>query len=146
ALHSDAARDPLAQGGADLADIPPDISGIATIGEREALQILLCSHHDDWDVQADTEVTVHISGLEPGRRYEVYGSAVDHDQANAHTAWVRMGRPQPPDDKQLGVLHEASRLRHTKLFERPVNDGCVSFPVILRAHGVYLLELVPLPG
>ena len=144
ALTSDAARESLAQEGADGPETPPDVSGIATLDERGALRVLLVSHQDDWDVHAATAATVAVAGLEPGRRYEAYRSAVDAESANAHTAWQRMGAPESPDAAQREALLEAARLRRERLFDLSADgSGSVTFAATLRSHGAYLFELLP---
>ncbi|HEY8745756.1 MAG TPA: beta-xylosidase, partial [Chloroflexota bacterium] len=76
AMHSDAARDPLTTPGGDSAATPPNISGIAAIDGNDAIQVLLCSHHDDWDVTTTTTVALEILGL-PDGNYRVRQSLID---------------------------------------------------------------------
>jgi xylan 1,4-beta-xylosidase len=141
-LTSDGARDPLAQDGGDAPDAPPDISGIAALDELGRVQVFLCSHHDDWDVAAETQVEVHLSGLEPGEKYAVHCSMIDGVYGNAYAAWVRMGRPQPPDQSQRRQLQAASELKAERLLEAESDDGRCAFSVTLPAHSVCLLEIV----
>lgn len=144
-LSSNAARDPLMRDGADALDVAPDVSGIAALDERQALRILLACHHDDWDVDVATDATLRVSGLEAGRRYGVTRMAVNDERSNAHTAWQRMGAPEPPDAAQRRALLEAARLRREPLFDLTADrDGRVAFAATLRSHGVYLFELMPL--
>ena len=144
ALSSDADRDPLAQSGADSLDVPPDVSGIAAVDERQTLRVLLVSHHDDWDVDAATRASVRVTGLRPGERYAVYCLAVDRESANAHTAWQRMGAPQPPAAEQREELLAAARLRAEHRFDLTADaEGQVEVAATLRSHGVYLFELMP---
>jgi xylan 1,4-beta-xylosidase len=142
-LASDGARDPLAQDGGDAPNVPPDVSGIAALDELGRIQVFLCSHHDDWDVATKTQVEVCLSGLEPGKRYAVYRSTVDGVSGNAHTAWVRMGRPQPPDEAQRRQLQAASELKAERLLEVESDGGWCVFSVMLSAHSVCLLKIVP---
>ena len=143
-LISDGARDPVLQEAGDGPDTPPDISGIAAIDQADRIQVLLCSHHDDWDVHQRTQVGVRVSGLESGKRYVVYGTMIDDTYANAHTAWVRMDKPRPPSAEQRLMLEEASRLERLRLEEVAVGaDGVADLAIPLRAHSVCLLEFVP---
>ncbi|HHX44505.1 MAG TPA: beta-xylosidase [Chloroflexi bacterium] len=144
ALSSDAARDPLAQEGADTPDVAPDVSGIAALDACGALRVLLVSHHDDWDVNAATAITMTVTGLAPGRRYAVYRLAVDAESANAHTAWQRMGAPAHADADQRTALIDAARLRRTHLFDLSADgSGRVILGAELGSHGAYLFELLP---
>ena len=131
-LVSDAARDPVLQPGGDSVNTPPDLSGIAAIDQDGQVQVFLCSHHDDWDVQQQTRAGVRVSGLETGRAYAVYRTSIDETSANAHTAWVRMGKPRP--DGARALAHDAGVL---------AGDGAVSLEIVLPAHSICLLELVP---
>jgi xylan 1,4-beta-xylosidase len=142
-LTSDGARDPLAQDAGDASAAPPDVSGIAALDELGHLQIFMCSHHDDWDVAAETQVEVCLSGLEPEERYAVYCCMIDGVSGNAHAAWVQMGRPQPPDQSQQRDLQAASGLKAERLFEVESSGGRCAFSVTLSAHSVCLLEIVP---
>lgn len=143
ALHSSASRDPLLQEGGDQPDTPPDLSGIAALNQAGEVQVLLCSHHDDWDVHRPTTAHVQLSGLEPGRIYAVRCTTIDGTHANAHTAWQQMGCPQPPDAAQLRKLHEAARLAPEQWSNVVAADGRAEIALTLDAHSVTLLELLP---
>jgi xylan 1,4-beta-xylosidase len=143
-LESSATRDPLAVEGGDPPTTPPDISGIAALNGTGEVQIFLVSHHDDWDVQAATAVQVELAGLAPGRVYRTRRYQIDGEHSNAHTAWVRMGRPQQPTAEQRAVLERASMLALVE--ERACTalpDGRLQLNLLLPAHAVCLLELVP---
>lgn len=142
-LQSDAARDPLVQGEGDKANTPPDLSGIAALNQAGEVQVLLCCHHDDWDLHHPMTAKVCLSGLEEGRMYAVRSTTIDATHANAHTAWMQMGRPQPPDEGQLCRLHEVSRLLPKQQGEVIAAEGQAALTLTLNAHNVCLIELVP---
>ena len=142
-LSSDRSRDPLLHPGGDDAHTRPDVSGIAAMDERGAIQVYLCSHHDDWDVHQRTQVRVCLSGMAPGRTYAVYRQDVDDTRGNAHTAWVEMGRPPALTARAQVALQEAARLKTERLDDLDSGDGRVELWVELAAHSVCLLELVP---
>jgi hypothetical protein len=73
----------------------------------------------------------------------VYCSMIDGVSSNAHTAWVQMGRPQPPDQSQRSQLQAASELKIERLLELESDGGRCAFSVTLSAHSVCLLEIVP---
>jgi xylan 1,4-beta-xylosidase len=143
-LSSDGARDPVFQDGGDKEGTPPDISGIAATDEAGNVQILLSAHHDDWDVHRTTSVRICLSALGAGRAYAVYRTLVDDTHGNAHTAWVRLGKPESSSEDQRRVLQEAAKLRPERLADEAVLEGSVELAVTLPAHSVCLLELVPL--
>jgi xylan 1,4-beta-xylosidase len=144
ALQSSAARDPLAQEAGDDADTPPDLSGIAALNQAGEIQVLLCSHHDDWEVHVPTTANLHLDGLPPGQTYAVRCTTIDEVHANAHTAWVQIGRPQPPDEAHLVQLHQASRLQPKTLPKVTATGGKAELTLPLNAHSITLLELVPM--
>jgi xylan 1,4-beta-xylosidase len=121
----------------------PELSGIAATNESGEVQLFLASHHDDWDVHDVTEVRARLSGLEEGRSYAVRCRRIDAHHGNAHTAWVEMGRPEPPSEAQRKLLQRAARLVTEDL-------GCVvgehsptDLALTVPAHGVCLLTLTP---
>jgi xylan 1,4-beta-xylosidase len=142
-LVSDGARDPMDLKAEDDPCTPPDISGIAALDERGAIQLFLSSHHDDWDIHQPTAVRILLSGLEPGRTYAVWHQTVDRKDSNAHTAWVQMGSPRPPDEAQMAELNEAARIRVKRLADVRSIDGSAELQVTISTHSVSLLQLVP---
>lgn len=143
-LESSAARDPLAVEGGDTAALPPDISGIAAINGTDEVQLFLASHHDDWDVQGATAVQVDVTGMAPGRTYKMRRYQIDAEHSNAYTAWMRMGRPQQPEAEQRAILERAGTLALVE--ERSctaLSGGCLQLDLLLPAHAVCLIELVP---
>jgi len=140
-LVSDRSRDPLLQEAGDGPDTPPDLSGIAAMNERGEIQVLLSSHHDDWDVEGQTKVALRLSGLVTGQTYVVWRQTIDKEHANAHTVWMHQGKPQPPDPDQLARLHEASRLQAERLGEIDNTDGTVELEIAVSAHSVTLLKM-----
>jgi len=141
-LASSAGRDPRQHPGGDTADAPPDVCGIAAVDGTGRIQVLLCSHHDDWDVTTHTAVETALSGIPAGARYAVSATVVDATHSNAHTAWVEMGRPQSPDAGQLAALLNAARLETESLGEWSATDRPLSLE--MAAHSVCLLEYTPL--
>jgi len=120
-----------------------ELVGIAATNESGEVQLLLASHHDDWDVRGSTEVTIGVAGLDGGRPYAVSCLRIDDRHGNAHTAWREVGSPQPPSEVQRSRLQEASRLCEEDLGrvvgERSRTDLSITMP----AHGVCLLTLTP---
>jgi xylan 1,4-beta-xylosidase len=142
-LKSDCARDLVAQGGAHDPSAPPYISGLAAIDQRNRIQVLLSSHHDDWDVKTPTQVTLHLSGWPSGNTCAVCRHSIDAVRGNAHSAWVQMGRPQQPTDAQVSALQAAAALEAESLSDVETRDGRCTFSLMLPAHSVCLLTLDP---
>jgi xylan 1,4-beta-xylosidase len=134
-----------ALGHPDAPDAPPDINALAALNGSDKVQVLLVSHHDDWDVNILTEGTLEVSGLEPGRAYCVQRHVIDATHSNAHTAWLQMGEPQSPTMEQLATLQRAAMLARVEETMATVDRaGCLTLALSLREHSVNLLELYPM--
>lgn len=142
-LDVDRSLDEAGSGGQVGAASACEISGIAATNELGEIQLSLASHHDDWDVHEAAEVTVRLSGLTEDRPYAVSCRRIDAHEGNAHTAWVEMGRPQPPSDAQRVRLQEAARSVCEDLGRIPVACGGAELSITIPAHGVCLLTLAP---
>ncbi|MBI3960768.1 MAG: beta-xylosidase [Chloroflexi bacterium] len=136
-------REETRRGAPDNENSPPDISGMAATDESGGVQIFLCSHHDDWDVDVSTEVSVVLSGLDPNRTYAVQRSLVARGSSNAYTAWLAMGKPQSPSATQIAELRAAARLKTEKVGDFVATDGNGTLAMTLPAHSVCLLQLIP---
>jgi xylan 1,4-beta-xylosidase len=142
-LSCDGSRDPL-ESGPDAPDALPDVSAIAATDQKAGVQVFLCSHHDDWDVRVSNTIHIALEGLAPEKRYSVTLWPVDHNNANAYTAWVAMGSPQKPSDEQLNQLRIASTLKPVR--GRTVESdghGKAEVTATLMTHAVCLLEITP---
>ncbi|MFW5688655.1 MAG: GH39 family glycosyl hydrolase [Spirochaetota bacterium] len=121
------------------------ISCVAATDADGATQVLVVSHHDDWDNVGRVVVDVAVRGLRAGGRYEVTARTVDHHHANSHTAWTAMGSPQPPTAAQRQELVTASRLVATPAGSDEADEhGVLRTSVELEMHAVCLVELLPL--
>jgi xylan 1,4-beta-xylosidase len=122
-----------------------EISGIASIDGAGAVAILLAAHQDDWDVDTDNTVTLVLVGLDDHTTYGVVQTTIDRDRANSHTAWLKLGSPQPPDEGQVRVLLEAARLRPVSTGALTSRQGRATLSIELTSHSVTLLQLIPGP-
>lgn len=120
-----------------------NLSGIASLDSSGSICVLLVAHHDDWDDQTSTAVTLDLVGCDEKTTYSVSLALIDHDHANSYTAWLEMGGPQPPDDRQLQALARASRLAHIAGKSLVPDAGHAFLSLELPAHSVCLLQLTP---
>lgn len=139
----DGARQPLLVGSGDSPETPPDISALAARDESGGVQIFLAGHHDDWDVTQETQVHLLLEGLTPGEVYAVEAERVDRANANAHSAWQAMGKPQSPTAAQIAALQQAARLRPEPLGQMQAVAGQIALSLSLPSHSVCLIRFTP---
>jgi xylan 1,4-beta-xylosidase len=120
-----------------------EVSGVASLDGTGTIAVLLVAHDDDWDSDASTEVTVTLTGLDDRTTYNVVHTIIDVDRANSHTAWLKMGSPQTPDDDQIRALIEAARLSPVTTEPLASETGLATLSVELPAHAVHLVQLMP---
>src|SRR5262249_48523505 len=88
----------------------PDVSVLASSGERE-LSVLLWHYHDDDVPGPDARVQLSLDHLPLA-----FGSLgmrhfqIDQTHSNAYTAWQRSGAPQQPTPEQHAKLEKAGHL------------------------------------
>ena len=119
------------------------VSCVASLDGTGAIAILFVAHHDDWDVHTCAHVTLTLMGLDDHTAYDIAHTVIDADRANSHTAWLKMGSPQPPDDAQVRALMEAARLRPVRTGALTSEAGLATLSVELAAHSVHLVQLIP---
>jgi xylan 1,4-beta-xylosidase len=142
-LESDAARAPEAILEPDSADTRPEISGLAALNERGEIQVLLVSHHDDWDVAEPTRADLRLENLSLAGRYRMRRTVIDHEHSNSHTLWQRLGEPQHPTVEQLTALKRAGLPELVEERDLGVEDGALALQIDLAAHSVCLLTFEP---
>jgi len=122
----------------------PDISGIATRSDDGKIQIVIYSHHDDWDIHEQCPVTVSIRGFESVHKAEVNHYRIDHEHSNAHSVWESMECPDYPTAEQYNTLKERDGL---ELFSQEkgisIIDGVFKLSLKMPTHSVSLLEIIP---
>lgn len=143
-LSCDGSRPATALQGPDGPDDPPDVAALAAINGRDELQVLLVSHHDDWDVHTPSLMHVSIKGLAEGATYRIERMGVDKTRGNAHTVWQEMGEPQQPTVAQLAHLRRSGMPTREDLGVLAVQGGELRLNVELPDHSVHLLRLRPL--
>lgn len=88
----------------------PDVSGMAALSDNGEVQILIYSHHDDWDIEQDFEVELDISNCDLGEKAYVTHYRIDKNHSNAYTEWVAQGKPDFPDADQYKKIKSRDSL------------------------------------
>jgi len=88
----------------------PDVAAFAT-SRAGRLCIMVWHYHDDDVPGPDAHVVLEISGFKASAdRALVTHYRVDERHGNAYAAWLAMGSPLAPNEKQYAELREAGRL------------------------------------
>jgi xylan 1,4-beta-xylosidase len=146
ALQSTGAQDPLTYADEHGAGYPPEIDGVATMSGNCSIEVLVWSHHDDWEVTGEATVEVEVVNLPwDSDQVRCRHYRIDDQHSNAYTEWKRQGAPQDPTETQLRVIHSREGL---ELLEP---DQVVSLfghrfrkTIRLPINGISLLVLTPI--
>ena len=76
---------------------------VATRAGDGSLRVLAVNFEDAFDAAQTHAVEVSVEGLTHDR-WRCRHYRIDHDHSNAHTVWLALGRPVPPDDDQLAAI------------------------------------------
>lgn len=117
----------------------PDIGVLATKAPDGQVAVLVWHYHDD-DVKGPVaHVSLHLTGL-PASLHQAEQWRVDATHGDAFSAWLDMGSPQSPDEKQYARLEAASVMTPQPLPLAP-HDGAADLGFDLPRQGVTLLLL-----
>ena len=126
----------------DGADAETEIGGWAVLDGEDALQVLLCSHHDDWDRTETHDVSLSLENLPMEGSVRVTHFRIDREHSNACAEWERQGKPDWPDAAQRAAILARSGL---ECFGEPetaeVRGGRLELSFPLPTHGISLLEI-----
>jgi len=109
--------------------------------------VVVWNHADDWTTEGSRTVELHLENLPytAGQQIELKHWRIDADHSNAYTEWVKLGRPEGPDEEQLAQLRKSQQLA---LLEQPSTvtveqTGSLKISFELPLHGMSLVELTP---
>jgi xylan 1,4-beta-xylosidase len=92
------------------------VQGMATRAEDGSVAILLANATQEHakemgDSALNRRVTVTVTGLMPGKSYQVEHDRIDNDHSNVYGAWQAMGSPQWPNAAQMALLRQRDSLQ-----------------------------------
>jgi xylan 1,4-beta-xylosidase len=109
--------------------------------------VVVWNHADDWTTEGSRKVELRLENLPfaAGQQVELKHWRIDADHSNAYTEWVKLGRPEGPDEAQLAQLRKSQQLA---LLEQPSTvtveqAGSLNISFELPLHGMSLVELTP---
>jgi xylan 1,4-beta-xylosidase len=122
----------------------PDVSALASTRDGK-LFVLAWHYHDDDLPGPDALAEVRLANVPGGdgkRRVTHY--RVDHEHANAHTVWQRMGAPQAPTPDQYDQLVAAGQLAPAwPPDDADVTNGTATIRIPLPRQAVALIAIEP---
>jgi xylan 1,4-beta-xylosidase len=120
------------------------VDGLAAKGD-DKYSVVVWNHCDDWTTTGNRQIELQLENLpfKAGQKLELKHWRVDADHSNAYTEWVRLGRPEGPDETQLAQLRKSQQLT---LLEQPASvtveqGGSLKITFDLPLHGMSLVEL-----
>lgn len=119
-----------------------NIDGWATVTGDRAVQALIFSHDDDWDVHKEREVSIAIDGIPFTGEAILKHYRIDAEHSNAYAEWVRQGKPNYP----VGGIYDAIKARDGLEFcEAPekvnICGGRLERSFMMPTHAVSLIIL-----
>ena len=118
-----------------------DVSGFAVRGNEEQVQIVIYSHCNDRDKQADQKVTVRVDGLN-AENVLMKHYRIDSEHSNPYAEWVRQGKPLFPQGEQYAVIKSRDGLeKYCDDAVLSVEDQKVNLTFDMPAHGVSYIVL-----
>jgi len=120
----------------------PDISGMASVSGDGSIQVLVYSHHDDWDIEKEYDVELDICNISTMENASIRHYRIDKEHSNAYTEWKRQGSPKYPSKEQYEAIKGKDGL---ELFEPDKNirviDGKIKVEFKMPTHAVSLIEI-----
>lgn len=120
----------------------PEVSGMAAIDDSGSIQIMVYSHHDDWDVNEEFDINLTLDGMSMDMYSKIDHYRIDENHSNAYTEWVRQGKPDYPDAEEYEAIKKRDGLElYTKdTTIKPCNNK-VELSFHMPAHAVSLIVL-----
>jgi xylan 1,4-beta-xylosidase len=104
----------------------------------QKLTVLLANHALPRQPIETQQVRIELIDCPPPRSATV--ERIDDEHANARTAWIALGSPEYPTEKQIAALHDASQLRPEPISWQRMNDT-VTLNMRLPSHAVAAVVL-----
>lgn len=120
----------------------PVVSGMAAVNTDGSLQVMVYSHHDDWDIEKEFQVELSIENCLLGENVIIKHYRIDKTHSNAYTEWVNQGKPNYPTKEQYEAIKSRDSLEHYEENKTVnVKDDKVTMEFSLSAHAVSFVEI-----
>jgi xylan 1,4-beta-xylosidase len=121
----------------------PEISGMAAKDENGRVQVLVYSHHDDWDITEQSEVSLTVGGLTDGQEYNVTHYRIDDKYSNAYQAWLAESSPDYPSAEQYARIKAKDSLEQfepIKTIKASGDNFSLKFMMPARGISLFIIE------
>jgi xylan 1,4-beta-xylosidase len=119
-----------------------DISAFAVRGGGWEAQIVVFSHHNDWDIREESRITLTVRGYGEEKGLPLRHYRIDGSHSNAYAQWVAEGKPIYPAPGQYAAIKARDGLE--KLEPDTVADSvgdAITLSFRMPAHGVSLITI-----
>jgi xylan 1,4-beta-xylosidase len=117
-----------------------DINAIAT-KDAHQIAVMVWNYHDDDIIDAGSPVEVQLAGI-PARQVRMREYRIDNEHGNSYSAWLRMGSPAQPTERQIQDLRRASELAQlAPASTLQTKNGMASVKIQLPRQAVSLILL-----
>jgi xylan 1,4-beta-xylosidase len=120
------------------------VYGIATgDDDNSSFQLLIFYHVDDWTYQDSQSIDVTFINI-PLKYVLVKHYRIDSSHSNAHTEWVKMGKPDELNKNQLEQLKNSQELilLHDPMEYKIENNQLKLNSFNLLAHSISFIEII----
>ena len=135
------AKDVLAYKDAFGTGEEPEVSGMASVSEKGDIQVLVYSHHDDYDISQEFHIELEVSNCSIGENCRIKHYRIDKTHSNAYTEWVNQGKPKYPLKEKYSAIKSRDGLELLKPEETAkIGEGKLKLRFMLPTHGISLIE------
>ncbi len=120
----------------------PEISGIAVLKEQKTVQVVLYSHHDDWDIENDFAIDLVIENIPIKDNAVVRHYRIDKNYSNAYYEWLKQGSPKYPNEKQYEAINSKAELELLEPEkELEISNNRLNLKFNMPAHAISFIEI-----
>jgi xylan 1,4-beta-xylosidase len=124
------------------AEEEPEISGMASVSDDGSLQVMVYSHHDNWDINEEHDVELDISNISLGNQVTVKHYRIDKTHSNAYTEWVAQSKPKYPNKEQYASIKAKDGLELMEPLKMvKLEDGKLGMKFTMPSHAISFIEI-----
>jgi len=119
------------------------VDALASLSGQKRIEVMIFSHHDDWDVRGEYNVELEVANLPFKNEYVVVKHyRIDREHSNAYTEWLKIGRPEYPNKLQSKMIKEKQGLEfYEPPLEIKIADGRITRTFNMPVHSISLIML-----